>query len=134
MIHSIDSLRLAQEISAEAARAGITVHGLIEVNVSGEASKSGFDVANDVDAVVGAVQEINQLSNLVIEGLMTMAPFVEDEKVLRNTFARTRDVLGKLGLSGRELSMGMSNDFEIAIEEGSTIVRLGTILFGERPK
>jgi hypothetical protein len=133
-IHSIDSLRLAKELSAEACRAGIKVHGLIEVNASGEASKSGFDVANDASAVRMAVQEISELPNIMVDGFMTMAPFVADEKVLRATFARTREALLGSGLTGRKLSMGMSNDFEVAIEEGSTIVRLGTILFGDRPQ
>jgi pyridoxal phosphate enzyme (YggS family) len=133
-IHSIDSVRLAKELSAEACRAGIQVRGLIEVNASGEASKSGFDVANDESAVRAAVQEISELPNITVDGFMTMAPFVADEKTLRATFARTREALFGCALTGRELSMGMSNDFEVAIEEGSTIVRLGTILFGERPQ
>lgn len=133
LIHSVDSLRLAQELSREAVRAGLRVRVLVQVNVSGEATKGGFDATTAVDGV-GAVAELPGLS---CEGLMTMAPFTDDEAVIRRTFAGTRALLeqcaaGGVGLRGRELSMGMSGDFEIAIEEGSTMIRLGTVLFGER--
>jgi PLP dependent protein len=139
VIHSIDSLRLAKELSKEAALAGMTVNGLIQVNASGEEAKGGIDVGDDVSASVDAVREITELPHLHIDGLMTMAPFVADEAVLRSTFSRTRRLLERCneniaGFMGKELSMGMTNDFEIAVEEGSTIVRLGTILFGERIK
>lgn len=139
LIHSIDSLRLAREISEEAQRMGVKVHGLVQVNASGEESKGGIDVVDDVTAAIDSVREIVELPNLEIAGLMTMAPFVDDEAVLRTTFSRTRRLLERCneniaGFTGRDLSMGMSNDFEIAVEEGSTIVRLGTILFGERIK
>ena len=141
VVHSIDSLRLAKQLSDDAKDAGITVRGLVQVNTSGEASKSGIDVAKDEDiaAAVEAAHEICELPNIEIHGLMTMAPFVSDSAVLHATFARTRRMLEVCrekinSLSGHELSMGMSNDFEIAIEEGSTMVRLGTILFGERTK
>lgn len=135
LVHSIDSLRLAQELSAEAVRAGITVRGLVQVNASGEESKGGIDVVDDQGPALAAIAQIVALPNLEIHGLMTMAPFVADERVLRTTFARTRNLLEACsGLNGRELSMGMTNDFEIAVEEGSTMVRLGTILFGERAK
>lgn len=135
LIHSVDSLRLARTLSTEAERAGVEVRGLAQVNVSGEASKGGFDAAGAVDAL----GEIVALPGLRIEGLMTMAPLTEDEAVLRRTFADTRrlleDAAAQLdGLQGGELSMGMSNDYEIAIEEGATMVRLGTVLFGERPQ
>lgn len=135
LVHSIDSLRLAREISAEAQRAGVTVRGLVQVNASGEESKGGIDVADDQEPALDAIAQIAALPNLEIHGLMTMAPFVTDKKVLRTTFARTRNLLEACrGLHGSELSMGMTNDFEIAVEEGSTMVRLGTILFGERAK
>lgn len=139
LIHSIDSLRLAQELSAEAQRAGITVRGLIQVNASGEASKSGIDIDDDVAPALAAIKDIVVLPNLEVHGLMTMAPFVDDERVLRTTFARTRGLLEACAqafpeIRGSELSMGMTNDFEIAVEEGSTMVRLGTILLGERAK
>jgi PLP dependent protein len=139
LVHSIDSLRLAKELSAEAARRDVKVRGLVQVNASGEETKGGIDVVDDVTSAVEAVHQIVELPNLEIQGLMTMAPYVADEAVLRTTFSRTRRLLEATtahvgGFSGRELSMGMTNDFEIAIEEGSTLVRLGTILFGERVK
>lgn len=138
VIHSIDSLRLATELSKEAVNAQRTVRGLIQVNASGEATKGGIDVADDdMSQAVAAIRDITQLANLEVAGLMTMAPFVDDEALLRTTFARTRRLLEACrqriaGFVGHELSMGMTNDFEIAIEEGSTMLRLGTILFGER--
>ncbi|MGQ0814664.1 MAG: YggS family pyridoxal phosphate-dependent enzyme [Gemmatimonadota bacterium] len=139
LIHSVDSLRLAKELSAEACRAGLKVRGLIQVNASGEQTKGGINVSDDLAPALAAVSEIVQLPNLEIQGFMTMAPLVADESVLRTTFARTRRLRDSAteavtGFTGRELSMGMTNDFEIAVEEGSTIVRLGTILFGERAK
>lgn len=133
-IHSVDSVRLARALSREAARARVRVHGLLQVNVSGEETKGGFEEPEVVDAL-GAVGEMDGID---IHGLMTMAPWTQDEAVLHRTFRRTRDLLERCArdvpgaLKGRELSMGMSNDFEIAIEEGATMIRLGTILFGER--
>jgi PLP dependent protein len=139
VIHSIDSLRLAKELSDAAAREGVTVRGFIQVNASGEEAKGGIDVGDDVAAAVDSIREIVELPSLRIDGLMTMAPFVADEQVLRSTFSRTRRLLERCnksiaGFIGEDLSMGMTNDFEIAVEEGSTILRLGTILFGERIK
>jgi pyridoxal phosphate enzyme (YggS family) len=133
MIHSIDSLRLARELSAEAARAGTTVQGLVQVNVSGEASKGGFDGERALDEIA----QVAALPSLDCIGLMTMAPLTEEEGVIRATFAGARALLERcdaerVGLAGSELSMGMSGDYEIAVEEGSTMLRLGTILFGER--
>lgn len=133
-IHSVDSLRLARRLDREAARADIEVRGYMQVNVSGEGSKGGFEP----DAAVEAAAALTALDGLRIEGLMTMAPLTDDEAELRRTFRATRELLERLqaevpgALSGAELSMGMSNDFEIAIEEGATCVRLGTVLFGER--
>lgn len=139
LIHSIDSLRLAKQLSKDAQQAGVVVRGLVQVNASGEATKGGIHVVAEKETAAGvdAVHEITELPNLEIHGLMTMAPFVDDAAILHGTFARTRSLLDAccaqgLRMAGRELSMGMSNDFEIAIEEGSTMVRLGTILFGER--
>jgi len=137
LIHSIDSLRLAQELSREARQAGITVRGLIQVNASGEETKGGIDAAEDPTLALETIHEIAELPNLEIRGLMTMAPFVTDETVLRTAFKRTYRLLEACGqriagFAGKDVSMGMTNDFEIAVEEGSTIVRLGTILFGER--
>jgi PLP dependent protein len=139
MIHSIDSLRLARSLSEEAVRTGVKVRGLIQVNASGEATKGGIDVGDDAGATVAAVRDIVELPNLEIEGFMTMAPYTAAESMLRSTFARTRRLRDECrqqiaGFNGSELSMGMSNDFEVAVEEGSTMVRLGTILLGERVK
>ena len=139
VVHSIDSLRLAQELSAEAVRAGVVVNGLVQVNASGEEAKGGIDITDDVSAGVAAVQTIASLPGLQVQGVMTMAPFVDDEKILRTTFARTRKLFDECAadvtdFDAQHVSMGMSNDFEIAVEEGSTMVRLGTILFGERAK
>lgn len=133
LIHSLDSERLARELSAEATRAGVTVRALAEVNVSGEATKGGFDGA----AALEPLGRVCALPGLRVEGLMTMAPFTAAEPVLRATFQAVRGLLEECvrevpGFGGRELSMGMSNDYEIAIEEGATMVRLGTVLFGER--
>ena len=134
LIHSIDSDRLAGELSAEAAREGRVVTGLVQVNTSGEDAKSGFDY----DVAVDAVGRICSLGSLRVVGLMTMAPFTEDEAVLRTTFRRARELFDRCvaldGFEARHLSMGMSNDYEIAVEEGSTMVRLGTVLFGERQR
>lgn len=132
-IHSIDSLRLAKELSAEGARAGVEVRGLVQVNTSGEASKGGFDA----ERALAGIAEVAALPSLLCEGLMTMAPLTEDERVVRATFAGARALLERctregIELHGTSLSMGMSGDFEIAVEEGSTMLRLGTILFGER--
>ena len=135
VVESVDSVRLARRLDAEVTKAGrapLTV--LAQVNVSGEANKSGFAP----DSVVDAVGEMLALGGLRVDGLMTMAPFTADEPVLRRTFQGARALSdacrGAFGEAfGRTLSMGMSNDFEIAIEEGSTRVRLGTVLLGERP-
>ena len=133
-IHSVDSLRLARTLSKEGKRADLVVRGYMQVNVSGEQSKGGIEAESAVDAL----GEMAELESLEIHGLMTMAPYTDDEALLRRTFKEMRRLLERLqdevpgGLHGSELSMGMSNDFEIAIEEGATSVRLGTVLFGER--
>ena len=133
-IDSVDSFRLARKLESVAAAGGGAVPVLVQVNASGEESKGGFPVAE----APAAVAEIALHPHLVIRGLMTMAPFGADESTLRGVFARTRECLEACrrqvpGLDARELSMGMSEDYEIAIEEGSTQVRLGTALLGERP-
>jgi PLP dependent protein len=132
LVHSLDNERLARVLSEEAVRAGVQVRALVQVNASGEASKGGFAAVAAAEAI-GALCE---LPGLRIEGLMTMAPFTDDESVVRRVFAATRAVFdacrGVSGFEARHLSMGMSGDFEIAVEEGSTLVRLGTIIFGER--
>src|SRR5690625_44083 len=135
LLHSVNSLRLARILSREAERAGIVVEGLIQVNTSGEESKYGFSPEETVEAV----GEIVELPGLEIVGVMTMAPFTDDERLLRSTFAGARELFEECARSvpefeARHLSMGMTNDFEIAVEEGSNMVRLGTILFGERER
>ena len=135
-IDSVDSVRLGRRLQLEAERADVSLLSiLVQVNALGEEQKSGLAPAEVVD-VVGQLAE---LSRIRVRGLMMMAPFTEDEGVLRRAFSTTRECLARCqgelrGFEGRELSMGMSNDFEIAVEEGSTEVRLGTVLLGERPE
>jgi PLP dependent protein len=136
LVQSVDSERLAATLSAEAVKAEREVALLVQVNASGEATKGGLD-AREPAAIVDAVGRIVALPRLRVQGLMTMAPLTDDEAVLQRTFARTRTAFDACardvaGFEPLHLSMGMSNDFELAVEEGSTMVRLGTILFGER--
>ena len=134
VIESVDSVRLAQTLSrivGEEGRAPVDV--LVQVNASGEAAKAGVGAEGAVDAV----REICALPGLRVRGLMTMAPFTEKEAVLRPVFRRVARLLDRCrsqipGFAGDVLSMGMSNDFEVAVEEGSTRLRLGTVLLGER--
>jgi PLP dependent protein len=133
LVHSLDSERLAQALSAEAVKAGMTVRALVEINAVGEESKSGFPA----DRAVDAVGRIAALPGLELVGMMTMAPFTDDESVIRRAFAGTRRACAEAarqvpGFRGEQLSMGMSNDFEIAVEEGATLVRVGSSIFGER--
>jgi PLP dependent protein len=132
LLHSLDSVRLARQLSDEATRAGTEVRALVQVNTSGEESKFGL-----VEGEAGeAIAEMAEMPGLVVAGVMTMAPFTADEQTLRRTFAGARRIAEAasrtFGRRTMELSMGMSNDFEVAVEEGSTMVRLGTVLFGER--
>ena len=133
LLHSLDSLRLAQALSDAAVKAGATVRALVEVNAVGEETKGGVPAAEVVD-VVGRMAE---LPGLELRGMMTMAPFTDDEAVIRRAFRTTRELCEDArrwvtGFAGNELSMGMSNDFEIAVEEGATLVRVGSSIFGER--
>ncbi|HEX2207693.1 MAG TPA: YggS family pyridoxal phosphate-dependent enzyme [Longimicrobium sp.] len=133
LVHSLDSVRLAQALSAEAVKAGVTVRALVQVNTSGEESKFGLPPEEAIDAV-GRMAE---LPGLRLEGMMTMAPFTGDQAVIRRTFAGARELRDQAArqvpaFAGWHLSMGMSNDFEAAVEEGSTLVRVGSTLFGER--
>ena len=137
LIHSVDSLRLAEKLSRLGEAEGRLIPVLVQVNASGEATKGGFPAARAPDEAVAGIARVAGLPGLRVEGLMTMAPFVADEATVRATFRTTRAVLEAAsridGVEGRELSMGMSNDYEIAVEEGSTMVRLGTTLLGKRP-
>jgi hypothetical protein len=132
IIHSVDSLRLAERIARAAEDEGRRVQVLAQVNTSGEGSKGGFDLESAPDEV----HEVAELAALDVRGLMTMAPFVDDEAVLTTAFAGLRELGERLREAGApvgpELSMGMTNDLEIAVREGSTMVRIGTALFGER--
>jgi pyridoxal phosphate enzyme (YggS family) len=123
IIQSVDSLRLAEALSRRSQR---RLPVLVEVNVGGEESKSGLPPSG----LEEAVERIARLPNLRVDGLMTIAPWVEDAEEVRPVFRRLRQIRDALGL--RHLSMGMSGDFEVAIEEGATMVRIGQAIFGER--
>lgn len=133
LIHSVDTVKLARRLARAAGELGRSVVALAQVNVSGEEAKSGLEPASAVEAI----HEMAELPGLEIQGLMTMAPFEAPEAVLRTTFSGLREVSEAArrldGRVGSELSMGMTDDFGIAIEEGSTMIRLGTALFGKRP-
>jgi len=121
IIHSVDSLRLAEALNAAAAS---TLPVLLQVNVSGEATKGGFPLAQ----LGTAAPEIGRLPNLTVKGLMTIAPMAGDPEEIRPVFRRLRQARDSLGLE--HLSMGMTDDFEVAIEEGATMVRIGRAIFG----
>jgi len=129
LIHSLDSVRLADALEKAAAERGLTQDVLIQVNVAREPQKSGI-APEELDALV---EHTLKQPHLALKGLMTMAPFTDDEAVIRRTFAGLREISYRLPVTGYPvLSMGMSSDFELAIEEGATMLRLGTVLFGER--
>ncbi len=131
LVHSMDSARLADALSETGVREGKRLRVLAQVNASGEESKGGYSL----DGLRADAERLLTLEGIEVVGAMTMAPFDADDAVLRATFAggrAAREVLSAAGHPARELSMGMSNDYELAIEEGATMVRLGTILFGER--
>jgi PLP dependent protein len=127
LIQSLDRLELAQELERRAAALGRVVEALLQVNVASEASKGGFAL----DAVGAALDTIGALSHVRIRGLMVIPPEAERPEDARPWFRRLRELADKHGL--RERSMGMSGDFEVAIEEGATMVRVGTAIFGPRP-
>jgi len=134
LIHSVDSRRLLVEINKQAAKAGRIIDCLLQLNISNEDAKSGMEEAE----VAEILKDIEQFPHIRIQGLMGMAAFVSDEKTIRNQFNRLRmaaDVFAGLKhtrIQMRELSMGMSGDFEIAIAEGATMVRVGSAVFGLR--
>ena len=133
LIHSVDSLSIAEALSAFAVKKGMEIPVLIEVNTSGEASKFGM-TADDVEE---NFKQIRMLENIKVRGLMTIGPMTADEERIRNSFRLLRSLRDKLAAIADEseiaaLSMGMSQDFEIAIEEGSTMIRVGTAIFGHR--
>jgi PLP dependent protein len=133
LIHAVDRLKIANRLERFAAEAGIELEVLLEVNVAGEASKYGFTP----EAVCREAEAILALSRLRVRGLMTIPPYEPDPEAARPHFAALRRLQGELAqrypqADWRCLSMGMSHDFEVAIEEGATIVRVGTAIFGTR--
>ena len=134
MIQSVDSLALAEEIDKWADKSAKTMRVLLEVNVAGEGSKFGFSP----DRLLAELAAMNRLRKIEIHGLMTMAPWTPEPEKVRPIFRRLHELKRSceeiLGAPLPHLSMGMSGDFEIAIEEGATIIRIGTALFGPRPR
>lgn len=133
-IHSVDRLELAKELDRRAAQNQRTLKVLIEVNVSGEVSKNGVEPSQ----VLELVRQISVMPNLDVQGLMTMPPFFENPEDARPFFIALRELRDKIASENipavqmKELSMGMTGDFEVAIEEGATIIRVGRAIFGER--
>ena len=127
VIHSLDRLELAHELEKRASARGLAAEALLQVNVAGEASKGGFAP----DGVGRALEAIAKLSHVKVTGLMAIPPEAERPEDARPWFRALREEAERHGL--RRLSMGMSGDFEVAIEEGATMVRVGTAIFGARP-
>jgi pyridoxal phosphate enzyme (YggS family) len=131
LVHSMDSPRLADALARHGAERGRPVEALVQVNVSGEETKGGYQpsmIEQEAGRLAG-------LEGLVVRGVMTMAPFDADPATLRTVFGGARrcaEILRSAGHPATELSMGMSGDYEVAVEEGATMVRLGTVLFGAR--
>lgn len=134
LIHSVDSLRLAEEISKEAVKKNVCVNILVEVNVANEETKFGTTCGE----VKQLVQDIAKLPNICVKGLMTIAPFVEDAEKNRPIFSKLRkiavDIMGENidNITMENLSMGMTGDYAVAVSEGATCVRVGTGIFGVR--
>ena len=134
LIHSVDSMRLAQEIQKEAQKHEVTCNVLVEINIGGEETKSGVPKEEVMELVKG----IAELPNVKVKGLMTIAPPVEKPEDARGYFKEMKAVFEEIkaadipGVEMKELSMGMTGDFEVAIEEGATMVRVGTAIFGAR--
>jgi pyridoxal phosphate enzyme (YggS family) len=132
MIQSVDSLPLAREINKWAEKSAKTMPVLLEINVAGESSKFGYLAEN----VLAELKEINALPKIEVHGLMTVAPWTQEAEKTRPVFRRLRELKGQcediLGAPLPQLSMGMSGDFEVAVEEGATMIRLGTAVLGPR--
>jgi len=131
LVHSMDSPRLADALAKHGVARGRPVEVLVQVNVSGEETKGGYQPSM-IEQEAGRLAGVD---GLVVRGVMTMAPFDADPSTLRSVFQGARrcaEVLRSAGLPATELSMGMSGDYEVAVEEGATMVRLGTVLFGAR--
>jgi pyridoxal phosphate enzyme (YggS family) len=123
IIHSVDSIKLAEILNRRAEK---PLHVLLEANVSREVTKAGFSLSE----LAAAAKEIGQLPNIKLMGLMTVAPFVPDPEAVRPVFRKLRELRDSMGL--KQLSMGMTDDFEVAIEEGATMLRIGRAIFGDR--
>jgi len=142
VVQSVDRVKIAEKLSEIAGKVGVRVPILLEVNLSGEESKQGFALYGWKQnpqvqyAFWQVVRKIIQLPNLEVRGLMTMAPFYDNRERTRPTFAQMAELRGAmqagLGLSLPDLSMGMTNDYPVAVEEGATIIRVGTAIFGAR--
>jgi len=135
LIQSVDSIKLADELNRRAQRLGRGIPVIIQVNLAGEASKGGVQPLE----CIPLIRHISEFSNLQINGLMTMPPFFNQPERARQYFLQLRELSLEIveaqlpGVKIKELSMGMSGDFEVAIEEGATLIRVGTAIFGERP-
>jgi len=137
-VHSVDRLKVARLLSQGASEIDVRLSVLLECNVSGESTKGGWTFGEQgIDEFLAEAAEVKALPNLQVRGLMTMAPWTSDPESIRWVFRRLRELRDaldeRLPGSWSELSMGMSDDFEAAIQEGATIVRLGRAIFGERP-
>jgi pyridoxal phosphate enzyme (YggS family) len=136
MIHSLDRIELARELDRRSGTAGVLTKVLIEVNISGEETKRGVAPRN----ALPLIREVSTLENLSVQGLMTMPPWFDDPQAARPFFVALRELRERVAAENlprvqmRELSMGMSQDYEVAVEEGATIVRIGRSIFGERPQ
>jgi hypothetical protein len=136
MIHSLDRIELARELDRRARMAGVVVKALVEVNIGGEETKRGVALRD----ALPLIREVAALEYLSIQGLMTMPPWFDDPEEARPFFAALRELKERVAAENlprvamRELSMGMSQDYEAAVEEGATIVRIGRSIFGERPQ
>jgi pyridoxal phosphate enzyme (YggS family) len=132
LIHSVDSLSLADEINKHATKNNKTQDILLEVKTSFEDTKTGL---SQEEQVIELVEYCKTLSNINLLGLMTMAPFTDEEQIIRKSFSdlrKLKDKINQKGFNLTELSMGMTSDFEIAIDEGATMLRIGSAIFGQR--
>ena len=136
LIHSLDRIELARELDRRSRMAGVVTKTLVEVNISGEETKRGVPLRD----ALPLIREVSILENICIQGLMTMPPWFDDPHDARPFFVALRELKEKIAAENlphvdmRELSMGMSQDYEVAVEEGATIVRIGRGIFGERPQ
>jgi hypothetical protein len=132
LIHSVDSISLADEINKQAAKNDKVQDILLEIKTSFEKTKAGL---NQEEQIIQLVEHCKTLSNINLLGLMTMAPYTDDEQLIRKSFSELRkliDMIKQQGINLTELSMGMTGDFEIAIDEGATMLRIGSAIFGQR--